>query len=335
MSRRSIYIAALAALVVVPAGASASRPAELRAVNSNGKVLAQHSQYTGKTGIRTSKDADCFGGGTGGSGKKVRVRGATPLGLLDHAGRWDNRSRYAGVSPLGVTDFFDFGLGLCRIGGSKASRGDYWYLKVNHVGAESGGDQVRLKSNDEVLWYLVDDAADPTPPELVVDLPARVRSEDARKTKVQVWEYSDNGSRKPARGALVSFASKPTGKDGKTTLDEIDPSNTSGGRFTVIGVQAVRFQAIPAGFERMCISDKLSVCQSQPPSSIFGSPRKDVVRGTRGNDTIYPGKGDDVVRAKRGDDVIDVRGGGRDIVRCGSGDDSVKADKRDKLRGCK
>jgi hypothetical protein len=29
-----------------------------------------------------------------------------------------------------------------------------------------------------------------------------------------------------------------------------------------------------------------------------------------------------------------VRRGGRDIVRCGAGDDRVRADGRDKLRGC-
>ena len=86
-------------------------PADLRVVDSAGKSLADGTQFSGPATIKTSKKADCFGPGTGGSGGRVEVPGSTALGQLATAG-----AAFPGSDPLSVTDAFDFGLGLCGIG---------------------------------------------------------------------------------------------------------------------------------------------------------------------------------------------------------------------------
>src|SRR3954467_967601 len=99
--------------------------ADLRVVGKGGKVLTEQTLSTGTTKIKTSKKANCFGAGTAGSGKSVTVKGATALGLLGQASKTT-----ASLRPLLVTDAFDFGLGICGVGGSKVSGKASWYLKV-------------------------------------------------------------------------------------------------------------------------------------------------------------------------------------------------------------
>ncbi|MGI8727293.1 MAG: hypothetical protein ACR2K6_06385 [Solirubrobacterales bacterium] len=324
---RAALFGVLCAALLIPAAAGATRPAELRAVDSGGETLAQHTQYTGKSKIKTSPDADCFGEGTGGSGEKVTVPGATALGILDDATGFEKANRFAGVKPLGVSDFFDFGITVCEIGGAVAPSTGYWYLKVNHIASQAGADGTRLRTDDQVLWYLITDFEAPVPLELELEVQARAERESVDQVGVQVWEYADDGSRSPAKGATVTGASKPTNGAGRTKLDEVPEGGLS-------DLQAAREGSIPSAFEPLCVADDLDDCQTQPPADIFGSDKKDVIRGTRGDDRIYAGKGKDVVRAKKGDDFVNVRGGGRDIVRCGGGIDTVRADKRDKLKGC-
>lgn len=323
---RAALLGVLLAALIAPAAAGATRPAELRVVDTEGDTLAQHIQYTGKSKIKTDPKADCFGAGTGGSGDRVTVPGPTALGIIDDAASFTKPNRFEGVEPLSVTDAFDFGLGLCGIGGEVAPSSGFWYLKINHVGAQVGGDQARLRSGDEVLWYLIPDFNDPIPPELELEVPSRAERGGGDPT-ARVWEYADDGSREPARGATVSGASKPTNGAGKTKVDQLP----EGGLFDL---KADREDSIPSAFEPLCVADDLEDCQTQPPADIFGTEKKDVIRGTRGDDRIFAGRGKDVVRAKKGNDLINVRGGGRDLVRCGGGEDIVRADKRDKLKGC-
>lgn len=332
-------IAIATACIALPATAGASKPADVRVVDDRGRTLAEHTQYTGTTKIRARKKADCFGDGTGGSGKKTKVPGATALGVTEDGRRWDRN-----INPLLVTDAFDFGLGVCGFGRAKAPQTGYWYLKVNHVGSQVGGDQARLKARDEVLWYLIDDFNRPTPDELMLKAPARATGE----FEVKVWSYSDDGSREPTVGAKVTGAQKPTGPDGRTTVDADAPANGT----TSAKLRATRPGAIPSNARKVCLAEELSRCASKEATKIRGSKRREVIRGTRGDDNIAaggrrdkvragkgddrikPGNGRDRVRAGSGDDVIDVRKGGRDIVRCGRGDDLVKAGKRDVLIGC-
>ena len=135
--------AAVAFLLLLPGAApAATKGADLRVVNSAGRVLAEQRQYTGTVKIKTDPRADCFGA-PGGSGDRVRVRGATALGLVRDALGSDRDLR-----PLSVTDQFSFGLAVCGIGGYEAHGSSFWYLKHEHAGAQVGGDQLRLSDGD-------------------------------------------------------------------------------------------------------------------------------------------------------------------------------------------
>lgn len=187
--------------------------ADLRVVGSGGKVLADDSFGAMTASIKTSPQATCFGAGTGGSGKTATVDGPTALGMLIQASKFT-----ATLKPLQVTDAFSFGLGLCNIGASKATKTLSWYLKVNHEAPEVGGDAVKVRTGDEVLWAL---AAFPYPDELALTAPAKTMA--GQPFGVRVFSYDDKGKKKPAAGVTVSGASEPTGADGRTTVTLTKP----------------------------------------------------------------------------------------------------------------
>lgn len=68
--------------------------------------------------------------------------------------------------------------------------------------------------------------------------------------------------------------------------------------------------------------------------SLRGKAGEDCLAGGRGADRLNGGPDADDIAAGRGKDRIDARDGERDLVRCGRGADRVKADPRDRLRGC-
>jgi hypothetical protein len=180
--------------------------AELRVIGKGGKVLTEETLSTGTVAIKTSPQANCFGAGTGGSGASVTVKGATALGLLATAAKSTSTLR-----PLLITDAFDFGLGICGIGGSKVSGKASWYLKVNHKNTTVGGDAVKLKPGDEVLWSLA--PSYPYPNELALVAPER--AETGVPFKVTVYSYDEKGKRKPVAGAKIAGANGVvTGADG-------------------------------------------------------------------------------------------------------------------------
>jgi hypothetical protein len=203
-------VLALALSLPFAAGAVAkSVSAELRVVGKGGKALTEQTLSTGTTTIKTSKKANCFGAGTAGSGKSVTIKGATALGLLGQASKTTGSLR-----PLLVTDAFDFGLGICGVGGSKVSGKASWYLKVNHKGATVSGDAVKLKPGDEVLWDLA--PSYPYPNELALEAPDTALGGQA--FQVSVYSYDEKGKRKPVSGATVTGASGPTDSGGKATV---------------------------------------------------------------------------------------------------------------------
>jgi hypothetical protein len=192
------------------AGAAAKRPAAwLRVLGAGGRTLAERPLgIAGQVSVRTSPRATCFGAGTGGSGKLATLRGASPLGMLVRA------SLHGGaLAPVGLTDAFSFGLGLCDVGSAKATKKLSWYLKVDHASPSVGGEAVRVKPGDEVLWAL---APYPYPDELA--LSAARQAKPGVPFGVRVFAYDEKGRRKPAAGARVSGASAPTGADGRTTV---------------------------------------------------------------------------------------------------------------------
>ncbi|MET0305510.1 MAG: hypothetical protein ABW196_04675 [Solirubrobacterales bacterium] len=215
-SFRLVAACALAFVLVLSTAAVAVAKgpvADLRVIGSGGKVLADDSFGAATASIKTSPQATCFGAGTGGSGKTVTVDGPTALGMLIQASKFT-----ATLKPLQITDAFSFGLGLCNIGGSKATKTLSWYLKVNHENPELGGEVVKVKAGDEVLWAL---AAFPYPAELALSAPAKAMAGES--FGVRVYSYDDKGKKKPAAGVTVTGASAPTGADGRTTVTLTKP----------------------------------------------------------------------------------------------------------------
>jgi hypothetical protein len=202
---------ALALIVVLSAAAAAVAKGplvDLRVVGKGGKVLAEKPTGAGAVSVKASPKADCFGPGTGGSGETVSVKAPTAMSALAGASK-----STASLRPLLITDAFDFGLGLCGVGGDESTKELSWLFKVNHVAPEVGGDSARVEKGDDVLWALV---PFPYPDELFLQAPRNV--EAGRPFGVTVFAYDAKGKRKPARGVTVSGASEPTGKDGTTTV---------------------------------------------------------------------------------------------------------------------
>ena len=299
---------AVASLLLLPGAAPAlTKGADLRVVNSAGKILAEQRQYTGTVRIKTDPQADCFGS-PGGSGDRVKVRGATALGIVRDALGSDRDLR-----PLSVTDQFSFGLAVCGIGGYEAQGSSFWYLKHDHAGAQVGGDQLRLSNGDQVLWYLA--PAFPPPPELLLKAPAR--AQPGVPFQVTVFEYGDGGARSPASAARVTGgdAAATTGAGGTASV------TVSGAGTAKLRATRNLDAAIPSNVVEVCVDSEPSKCPERHGKRIYGSARGDEIDGTRGWDKI---------RSQRGGDRVDLRKGGVDCVRCGRGRDVVVRDSGDR-----
>ncbi|HEU4944027.1 MAG TPA: hypothetical protein VFT10_02590 [Solirubrobacterales bacterium] len=213
VSFRLAAACALALLLLLSTAALAAGKGtrvDLRVVGSGGKALTEQFIGAKTTSIKTSPKATCLGGGTGGSGKSVQVKGATALGVLSQASKLTPALR-----PLLITDHFlsEFGLGLCGIGKSHTTKKLSWYLKVNHKNPNKGGELVKLHKGDEVLWAL---APFPYPDEL--SLVAPHEAEPGKPFSVSVFSYDDKGKKTPAAGVSVTGAAAPTGADGTTMV---------------------------------------------------------------------------------------------------------------------
>jgi hypothetical protein len=209
-------LAVVLLLCTVAVAAAKGVRADLRVVGAGGRALAEETLQTGTTKVPTSPKGTCLGKGTGGSGKPATVKGPTALGLLAQAARSTSSLR-----PLLVTDAFEseFGLGLCGIGGSNATAKKSWYLKVNHRNPELGGDSVKLRKDDEVLWAL---ASFPYPNELALEAPSEASA--GVPFAVRAFSYNDAGKRRPAAGATIPGATGPTGSDGMATVVVTGPA---------------------------------------------------------------------------------------------------------------
>lgn len=238
----SFRLVAACALVVVfalstAASAFAKGPlANLRVVSNSGKVLAEDSLGAGTASIKTSPKADCFGTGTGGSGRSVTIPGPTALGLLIQASKFT-----PALKPVLISDHFDFGLALCGVGGQVATTKLSWYLKVNHQNPNLGGETVKVRAGDDVLWAL---ASFPYPDELALTAPDTAKA--GTPFGVRVFSYDDRGKKKPAAGVKVKGATKPTGGDGRTTVMLNNPAR----------LIARHGKDIPSNTEAVCIGSK-------------------------------------------------------------------------------
>lgn len=227
-------LALVLSLSIIASAVAKGVSADLRVVGKGGKVLSEQTLATGTIAIKTSPKAKCFGAENAGSGKSVTVKGATAMGLLAQASK-----STAALRPLLVTDAFDFGLGICGVGGNVVSGKASWYLKVNHKGATVGGDAVKLHPGDEVLWDLA--PSYPYPNELALEVPDSALA--GQPFQVTVVSYDEKGKRKPVSGATVTGASGPTDASGKTTVTVSAPTP----------LVATHGKDIPSPAEEVCI----------------------------------------------------------------------------------
>ncbi len=312
----AVLILAIFAALQVTAAAAKTVPVDLRVLTIKGKVLADQRQYTGPATVRTDRGADCFGTGTGGSGKRVALPGATALGALRDASESDSDLR-----PLSVTDYdFGFpGLGLCGIGSQRAHGSQFWFLKVNHHNPQISGDQAKVRYGNSIIWYLIPfTKCDPSPPyycppELVLRAPAR--AEPGVPFGVHVLSINDAGKVSPAAGVKVGGADLPTDATGDTQVAL--PASRH--------IRAVGNGKIPSPPMLVCVNADPSACPAKRGKKIVGSFRADRIRGTPGPDRI---------RARGGPDRVSARGGGPDQIDCGRGRDTALLGRGDTARRC-
>lgn len=296
------------------AAKSKTIPGDLRVVDADGRTLAEQTQYTGGAlKVKTDKRADCFGDGTGGSGKRVEIPRLTALAQLADAGATERS-----VRRLAISDHFDFGLALCGIGRAESPQTGFWYLKVNHVAAQVGGDQTPVRRGDEVLWFLIEDFNTPTPDELALSAP--VAAEAGGELTVKVSSYDGDGKRTPAAGVSVEGADESTNAQGKVTVDADEP---------MLELSATREGSIPSNTAFVCTQGPAE-CPAGYAKTVAGSKGKDRIKVGLQATTVLAGGGDDVIIAKKG------RYGA--VFSCGAGKDTVKVSKqirkRSGFKGC-
>lgn len=217
--------------------------ADLRVVGANSKILAEKPVTTATTAVKTSPKATCFGSGSGGSGDAVSIKGNTAMGLLAAASK-----STGSLSPLLISDHFDFGLALCGIGSSVAKGEASWYLKINHKALSVGGDAATIKPGDEVLWDLA--SSYPYPNDLGLTVPKVVNA--GQPFSVKVVSYDEKGKAKPAAGVKVTGASGLTKANGKTTV------TLSRSRQLV----ATKSGEIPSARVSVCVGGAAVLCQT-------------------------------------------------------------------------
>ncbi len=308
MLRLGLACLAASIMLLAPAAAAAAVRVNVRVLDTDGRVLADQRQFTGTVSVKTDPGADCFGSGTGGSGNTVAVPGPTALGVV-----WDAAQFAHNLRPVSLTDSFSFGLGICGFGTARATGSASWYLKVDHVGAQVGGDQFRIKTGDDVLWYLA--PSFPYPDELGLRAPGR--AEAGKPFTVRVTAFDDSGKETPVAGATVTGAALPTGADGATSVQIENPKR-------IQPLYASHGSDIP-GSARLCVGQSLGDCPKRSGERIAGTRKADRIKGTRGPDRVLAGPGRD---------KVNVRGGSRDRVDCGRGRDRVVLGRGDTEKRC-
>jgi hypothetical protein len=228
-------------LSIVASAAAKGFSADLRVVGNGGKVLTEKTVATATVSVKTSPKAECFGKGTGGSGKSVSIAANTAMGLLAKASM-----STGSLKPLLISDHFDFGLALCGIGGNIAKNEASWYLKINHRSQSVGGDKAKIHPGDEVLWALEKTSAPDFKYPNELGLVAPSTAQVGKAFKVRVFSYDEKGKRKPASGAKVSGAAAPTGADGSTMVTLSSPRRLG----------ATKSGEIPSALVAVCVGSK-------------------------------------------------------------------------------
>ncbi len=221
--------------VAAPVMAKAVK-ADLRVEGRNGVALDPGSTY--KTNTVTARSSSKCGPTTE---NKHTLRGPNAMGIVADAAE-KNRA----VDPFRVSDTFGFGLIVCEIGRFGAfNSAQAWLFKVNHVAPSVGADQVRLRNEDEVLWYFANfNSGANTGAELLLKAPARVGA--GERFAVRALAFDEEGKRTPAAGVRIGGGAFPlTGADGRA-MGEIDSERG------FANLRAIRGDDIPAAPEQVC-----------------------------------------------------------------------------------
>jgi len=312
-TRISLALLAFVGVLALAPAASATVTAHLRVLTPD-KVLDPGTTYIVDEGVTvpTRPDADCFGP-PGGSGAEYTYDKPNAMSLLATAGRTTKS-----VSPLLLTDQFEFGLGICGIDGREAEAGkSFWYFKAEHQESTLGADQLELSNGDEILFYLApDNFPEPNPAELELRAPAGVEVGEPFTAKViehscvtDQTTFETSCESRPAADVTVTGGDDPetTAANGRAEVTVDDAGDVT--------LSATRGTDIPAEALETCVGEDASSCPDERGIDLVGSPQDDRIDGTAG---------DDEIRSRGGDDTVDLREGGADRVNCGEGQDTVR-----------
>jgi hypothetical protein len=303
--------ACLMAVLLAPPASAKTALAELRVEGPDGTLDPGTWYVTGTEKIRKSRPGDTCVRDDG----RLRFSGPTALGIAQTGSEHRKALRQVRVRLDEAGPF------VCEIG-SIIGRpfGDPdgfsgWLYSIDFVSGSTSPDLATLANRNHVLWVFADFNTNPaeqinTGPNLELEgVPARSDG----TFEVEVLAHQFDGSVSRVEGATIEGASEVTelgaGRyqvtvpDGKTTLT------------------ATHELDVPSNHVKTCVSDQPSDCPRAHGRRIFGSDKRDKIKGTRGWDKIVSGGGNDTIK---------LRNGGRDRVNCGAGKrDEVRLKRRD------
>jgi hypothetical protein len=291
----------IAALTASPASAKQAL-VELRVEGPSGSLDPGTWYVTGTEQIRRSMPGDACIRDTG----RFEFAGPTALGVAQTGSEHRRSLRQVRVR------MDEAGAFVCEIGGIAGRPfGDPagfsgWTYWLNGVSGVTSADLATLERDDRVLWVFSDfgTAATNTGDSLELrGVPAR----DADGSfEVEVVAHTFDGTELPADGATIVGASETTPLGGGRYSVTVPTGRTT--------LTAIRGSDIPSNHVKACFDQDLDACPAAHGRTIFGSAKRDRLRGTRGWDRITTGAGND---------RVNIRQGGRDRVDCGGGTDTV------------
>ena len=239
---RIAWAAACATLLAIPAAGMAAT-ATIRVEGAGSTLLSERTANIPVAGSATLVDS--FDGDT----NTVSNQSATSLLV---------RAVLDATLPVGF-DVFNFGgppsTFITRIGADTMPQ-DYsiwWKLKVNHMAAQVGTDDITVRAGDEVLWTFGTGTED----ELAVTGPTAPQQVGTPFT-VQVAKYDDGAVRSAAAGVTVAYGTQQASTDasGSVTLT----TEPGWGDVVASGTNAVRDAARACGF----VADHPEQCGGEP-----------------------------------------------------------------------
>jgi hypothetical protein len=295
--------ACLFAALATPSASAKTALAELRVEGPTGTLDPGTWYVTGTEKIRKSRPGDTCVRDQG----KLRFPGPTALGIAQTGSEHRKALRQVRVRLDEAGPF------VCEIGGilgrpftDPAGFAGWSYWLDFEFGSQSA-DLVTLGRGDQVLWVFSDFGSEPVNTGSALELTGVPARSDG-SFEVEVIAHVFDGTTDPAEGATI---------DGASSVDELGDGRyevtVPNGRTTLTASREVD---IPSNHVTTCVSDQPKECPRAHGRRIFGSDKRDKIKGTRGWDKISSGGGNDVIK---------LRNGGRDRVNCGAG-------KRDKVK---